>query len=159
MPEDELVRILEDHLRKLEDEERKFRELIDGLDVEAGPDDWKRTENVANRIHNFYMGVEHVFARIAKTFDEEGVPSGARWPQDLLRRMTKGTTNRPAVVDEKLRKNLIPFLNFRHFYRQGYRIDVEWAEMRNVVNQYQSVHDQTMDSLRTFLEFVKQEEE
>ena len=63
------------HLEKIETEHDRFGELMDGRDLREGPFDWRHTENVANRLHNFYMGVEHIFERIAKSCDG-GVPGG-----------------------------------------------------------------------------------
>ena len=45
-------------MTKLADEFDKFQELTEGLDVDKGPADWRKKEMLANRLHNFYMGVE-----------------------------------------------------------------------------------------------------
>ena len=71
----QLIDAITTHLEKIETEYERFLELMNGLDPQEGPFDWKHTENVANRLHNFYMGVEHIFERIAKSCDG-GVPGG-----------------------------------------------------------------------------------
>lgn len=112
----QLIDAITTHLEKIETEDDRFGELMDGRDLREGPFDWRHTENVANRRHNFYMGVEHIFERIAKSFDG-GVPGGEKWHKALLKQMTRSMEDRPAVIDDELRSKLMRYLKFRHFAR------------------------------------------
>jgi len=154
--DDDTMKIIGNHLEKLADEKEKFVDLIDGLDFEGGPEDWQQKEMLANRLHNFYMGLEHIFERIAKTFDPAGIPEGSRWHQKLLQQMEQSHEHRPEVLTEETRKNLLGFLKFRHFLRRGYAVDIEWKSMQHLVENYPSVHQTAMDEIRSFLKTVQQ---
>lgn len=60
-----LKEIVRSNLTKLADEFDKFQELTEDLDIEKGPVDWRKKEMLANRLHNFYMGVEQILAQIS----------------------------------------------------------------------------------------------
>lgn len=149
--DDETVRIIERHLEKLQDEKRKFNELTDDFELEQGPEDWQHREMLANRLHNFYMGLEHIFERICKSIDGKGIPEGPRWHQKLLKTMEKEQGNRPPVVSESTRKELLGYLKFRHFSRRGYALDIKWASMKELVTGYGQIHETVTEEIRSFL--------
>jgi hypothetical protein len=103
---EKLETIVEQHLEKLRTEGERFRELMEGVDAADGPIDWQHTESVANRLHNLYMGAEHIFRRIAKIVDKD-LPEGDRWHKDLLQQMSSAGDNRPPVIDDELRIELL----------------------------------------------------
>lgn len=138
------------HLEKIETEHDRFRELMDGRDPAEGPFDWRHTENVANRLHNFYMGIEHIFERIAKVFDG-GVPGGDKWHKSLLKQMTESTEHRPAVIDDELRAVLLKYLKFRHFARRGYVVDLEWSAMVGLVESFEQDLVATTEAIENFV--------
>lgn len=147
---EKLAASIEEHLEKLRTERARFREVMDGVDVEEGPEDWQIEETVANRLHNFYMGSEQIFRRIAKLIDG-GVPSGERWHKDLLGQMKASRGARPPVIDKEIHSDLLDFLRFRHFYREGYLVDVEWNEMSGLVEDYEEVFAAAVDAIEQFL--------
>lgn len=138
------------HLEKIETEHERFCELMDGRDPAEGPFHWRHTENVANRLHNFYMGVEHIFERIAKVFGG-GVPGGDKWHKSLLQQMTKSTEDRPTVIDDELRAVLLKYLKFRHFARRGYAVDMEWAAMVDLIENFERDIVATTEAITDFL--------
>lgn len=151
---EKLETIVEQHLEKLRTEGERFRELMEGLDAAEGPIDWQHTESVANRLHNLYMGAEHIFRRVAKIIDEE-LPEGDRWHKDLLQQMSSAGDDRPPVIDDELRLELLSFLQFRHFYREGYLVDVECDEMAGLIENFDSVLDKTIEAVETFMKKIE----
>lgn len=147
----EFIQVINDHLEQLEIEAEKYQELIGEFDIEKGPDDWKRLENMADRLHNFYMGVEQILERIAKRIDEEGIPEGPRWHQKLLKQMSSPTDQRPSVFSDETRRELLDFLQFRHFYRRGYGDELKWEEMRDLVKQFENIYKKTVQAIEEFI--------
>lgn len=60
--------------------------------------------------------------------------------------------NRPPVIDDELRTKLLGFLQFRHFYREGYLVDVEWDEMTGLVEDFEDVLGDVVDAVEQFME-------
>lgn len=145
-----LIETVTIHLDKLEVEYERFCELMDGRDPVEGPFNWRHTENVASRLHNFYMGVEHIFERIAKTYDG-GVPGGNKWHKALLKQMAESTPHRPAVIDDELRVVLMKYLKFRHFARRGYGVDLEWTSMSGLIEDFEVDLLETTTAITDFL--------
>ncbi|MBI1927299.1 nucleotidyltransferase domain-containing protein [Candidatus Poribacteria bacterium] len=83
---------------------------------------------IGGHLHNFYMGVERIFERIAVTLDG-GLPTGESWHTLLLQQMEieyPGT--RPAVIDHSLALRLLDYLRFRHLYRNTYGYELLWEK-------------------------------
>lgn len=63
-------------------------------------------DSLALSLQSFYTGCENIFRRIAASVDGE-LPTGERWPADLLEQMSITLPNvRPPVITENLRKEL-----------------------------------------------------
>jgi len=151
---EKLVASVDEHLEKLRTERERFREVVEDIDMDEDPDDWRDQEAVANRLHNLYMGAEHIFRRIAKVVDG-GLPDGERWHKDLLDQMKAATKDRIPVVDEELHAELLEFLQFRHFYREGYLVDVEWDEMTGLVGDYEAALNATLEAVEEFMDALE----
>lgn len=102
-------------------------------------------------LHSFYNGIETVCLAIAKGIDQD-VPTGSRWHRDLLLRMGKTTTNRPAVFSATTIAWLGEYLSFRHFYRHAYSFLVHWDELEKLVRTMEKVWFQTRTELHAFLD-------
>ena len=142
------------HLARIREEGERFEDLMEDKSLDTLPKDWRHTENVANRLHNLYTGLEHIFVRIAKTIDD-GVPAGGSWHQELLREMAQGTSQRPPVIDDELRRKLLQFLRFRHFYRSGYGVDTKWEAMTDLVQGFDVVLTDSVEAIERFLKKVE----
>ena len=149
-----LEQTIDGHLEKLRRERKRFRELMEDFDPVEGPADWRHTENLANRLHDLYMGAEHIFERIAKVVDES-TPDGDDWHKELLLQMSRSRETRPAVIDAELRTALVRYLRFRHFFRQGYGIDTEWDKMTELVADYEDVSSDLLEAVEEFLEDIR----
>lgn len=82
----------------------------------------------AAMLHAFYNGIENAFKRIAIGF-EGAVPHGPDSHRQLLDAMSRPGPGRPAVISEGLRERLDKYLDFRHFFRHAYAIDLRWERM------------------------------
>ena len=137
------------NLNKLARVKEKFDEIVEGEDVEIDGKNYK-TEILANRFYDFYIGVERIFKRIAQKIDGE-VPRGADWHKKLLKQMTEDGFNREAVISEELRKELMDFLVFRHFWVKSYVIELDRKEMEPLIDKFDGGYEKTR---RELLDFV-----
>ncbi|MGK7945277.1 MAG: hypothetical protein AB4058_12490 [Microcystaceae cyanobacterium] len=87
---------------------------------------------------NFYMGVERIFALIAKEIDKTQ-PSGESWHIQLLKQMSLEIPSiRFAVISQETYEMLNEFRGFRHIARSLYAYDLEpqrVIELSKILNQ------------------------
>ena len=105
---------------------------------------------LAAALHSFYTGVENIFKRVAVELDGQP-PQGEAWHRDLLRRMTTGTVNRPALLSTKLHDALLDYLRFRHVFRNAYSFDLDWAKLSPLVLQWEETFRQVEAALDVFI--------
>lgn len=114
---------------------------------------------LAAMLHSFYTGIENIFKRISIEIDG-GPPRGESWHRELLDRMTRPSTSRPAVVSASMRDMLRGYLDFRHVFRRAYAFQLQWEKMSLLVTECQKTLRQLESELDTFFEFglkMKQE--
>lgn len=105
----------------------------------------------AGYVHGFYTGVESIFERLAVGLGE-GLPRGEYWHVDLLNQMADSQEGqRPAVIDERLRAQLREYLRFRHFFRHAYGYQIEWSQLRPLVERMGDVLATLRSQIRTFM--------
>jgi HepT-like protein len=80
-------------------------------------------------LHGWYTGLETIFERIAREFDES-VPTGDRWHRELLFQMTADIPGvRRPVIEPDLVGDLAALLAFRHFFRHAYAVKFDDAHL------------------------------
>ena len=89
-------------------------------------------------LHSFYTGVENLFKRVAIEVDGE-TPRGEFWHSQLLERMSRPGSKRPAVVSEELRMELEEYMDFRHLFRHAYTFQLRWSKMAPLVLRLEDV--------------------
>lgn len=89
-------------------------------------------------LHSFYGGVENLLLTIAKHVDGQ-VPSGNRWHKALLMQMGQDRESRGRLLDETVRVSLLAYLSFRHFFRNAYAYNLDWDQMRPMVEESERV--------------------
>ena len=89
----------------------------------------------AGILHSFYNGVEKIFLVIAKNIDGK-IPDDSRWHKTLLVQMTVENEFRPAVLSQEMKKQLLDYLAFRHFFRHSYSFRLEWEELEELVTSF-----------------------
>ncbi len=126
---------------------------MDGVNLDSGPgeEDWYKTEVVAKRFYDFYMGTERIFKRIAQKIDGE-VSEGADWHKELLKQMEQPVAGREAVISRELRKELMDFLAFRHVWVKAYGTELNWPKMKKLAQKFPAVYSQSRREILNFLE-------
>jgi hypothetical protein len=113
----------------------------------------------AAALHAWYTGVEAVLDRIARALDGS-VPAGERWHRDLLSQaMTELPGIRPAVLPRTLHLALLQLLEFRHFFRHGYGLELDPARLRANLDRLLAVASEVEAALDAFDRFLAQAEQ
>lgn len=105
---------------------------------------------VASTLHSFYTGVERILLTIAKSIDEQ-LPTGHRWHRDLIDQLSKTTRRRRPLLDDDLRKTLLEYAAFRHFYRHSYGASFEWARIKPLWDDLWSNHAKVAEAVASFI--------
>lgn len=101
-------------------------------------------------LHSLYCAMENLFRRIALTLDG-GVPTGDAWHQQLLRQMASGTESRSALLSEDLFEQLIPYLQFRHVFRNIYLFRLDWERMEPLASDVGPLVELLRSELSAFI--------
>jgi len=113
-------------------------------------------DGVALNLHGFYVGIEHIFEDIARTFDDS-LPSGAEWHRDLLLQMSADLSEiRPPVIDRATRHCLDDYRGFRHVVRNVYTFNLRPARLKALVATLPDCFQNVSASLDEFADFLKQ---
>ncbi len=125
---------------ELEAARRTIEEAYAALDSYAGAEwDREKTILVAYHIHGLYGAFEHVFQRVAETFEND-VPDPARRHALLLQRMSLPIEGiRPPLVTEESLDCLDELRRFRHVFRSAcaagldpQRLQLVWNKARRL---------------------------
>jgi hypothetical protein len=117
-----------------EDREAMTRCLSDieaaAASLSTSPTDRAQQAFAAVALHGWYTGLETIIERIARTIDRS-VPTGDTWHRDLLSQsMAEIPGLRPAVLPATLKRDLVELLDFRHFFRHAYGVNLDPARLR-----------------------------
>jgi hypothetical protein len=104
-------------------------------------------------LHSHYSGMENAFKRIALDFDHLKPASGA-WHKEILNAMSHATGSRPPVIDGPLRKSLFTYLEFRHLFRHGYTMHLDWDRLSELVKNFEPVHEKFKNAIEVFIQFL-----
>lgn len=109
----------------------------------------------ASILHDFYTGVEHIFTKVASELNG-GIPNTPQWHTDLLRDMCLNLEEiRPPLITVKLRDALMPFLRFRHFFRNMYGFDLDPTRIDELVDAFPGVLEQLKSEIGSFTVWLR----
>lgn len=147
-----LIRIrreIEDELVSLERLPQEYASIPSHID------EWIRLRTKASLLHDFYTGLERLFSRIAQELNG-GVPNTEQWHRDLLKDMSLDLEGiRPPVISNALFGDLLPYLRFRHLFRNLYGFELDWDKMSALDHDFPAVAARSFSEVRSFLEWMK----
>lgn len=156
-----LLKVIQSEFENLEEEKARYKSLINETDdLEKGPsgiDSWQKIELYSNRLKKLYDGFERIFTQILKNIDEE-LPEGENWHEEVLMAMSRDTPDRPEVLSTDV-DQLDELRHFRHMTRNIYPHELTWGLMRNLVKNYEDLHDQVKHELEEFMESIEVDSE
>ena len=92
-------------------------------------------DSAALNLHDFYTGLERIFAQIAANFDQS-VPTGPDSHRELLRQMTVAIPRlRGQVLSAGVAAEVDEFLRFRHVVRHVYAFELEPDRVERVADR------------------------
>lgn len=147
---------LQHEIQQIDQLMESFKPLVDAVKVREP--DLIELSALATVLHSFYGGIENIFATIGKTVDSR-VPTGTKWHKDLLIQMSRSTADRVAIVSEHQYTVLIEYLSFRHFFRNSYAYQLDWDQMRPLVEPIAETWKELKTSLLQVLDKDKGREE
>ena len=117
---------------------------------------WIKVRTKASLLHDFYTGIEKIFSRIAQELNG-GLPNSEQWHRDLLKDMTLELEDiRPPVISEELYKDLLPYLRFRHLFRNLYGFELEWEKMEDLDKGFEKISKLFFEEIDVFLGWLKE---
>lgn len=107
-------------------------------------------------LHNLYIAFEHVFERVAETF-ENTVGDTSQWHSELLRRMALDVEGiRPPLLDDETRACLDELRRFRHVFRSAYSISLDKDRLLLVIQRARRLRELYPHDLARFKAFLDQ---
>ncbi len=109
---------------------------------------------IGKLLHDFYTGIERIFEKIAPDLNG-GMPAGPSWHRELLQNMTLDLPGiRPPLLRAETARKLDRFLRFRHLFRNVYGGEMEWPEVRALLEQLAAAWREADADIGRFLEFL-----
>lgn len=141
--------------KEIEDELSLINRVMDEYgSIPENTEEWIKIRTKASLLHDFYTGIERVLTRIARELNG-GIPNTEEWHKDLLNDMTLDLDEiRPPVISKDLFKKLLPYLRFRHLFRNLYGFELDWEKMKELDGNFSSVSSQWLKEIHTFLEWM-----
>ena len=93
---------------------------------------------MAQILHSFYNGVESVALMLIKGINEKA-PNDNRWHKTLFEIMFGQNSKNKMILRSEIREPLEKYMYFRHFIRHSYSSELEWAEMKILVNNLEEL--------------------
>ncbi len=105
-------------------------------------------------LHGYYSALEAIIERAARILDSN-VPSGETWHRDLLSQgMTEIPGVRPAILPRELYGELVALLEFRHFFRHAYAVELDASKLRQNLDRALVVDARVSEALDEFRDFL-----
>lgn len=107
-------------------------------------------------LHNLYMAFEHIFERVAETF-ENHISDKSQWHAQLLHRMILDVPSlRPRLVSDEAYECLDELRRFRHVFRSAYTINLDQERLKLVIRRARRLREIYPEELSRFQQFLNQ---
>ena len=107
-------------------------------------------------LHNLYMAFEHIFERVAETFENQ-IADKSQWHAQLLRRMSLDIPElRPHLVSDEAYECLDELRRFRHVFRSAYTVKLDADRLKLAVNRARRLRELYPSELSRFQVFLDQ---
>ncbi len=145
--------------KELEAEIEGMEKLIAEFESLPGGEESYLIRARASIFHDFYSAAERVFQKIAEELNG-GVPKSEQWHKELLFDMTLDLEGvRPPVVRKSLEERLLPFLRFRHIFRNMYGYELRADRIRELGTSFVPAAEETKDAVAEFCRWMREQAE
>ena len=83
---------------------------------------------VGGVLQSFYNGIENILKQTFLAYDKP-IPQGDQWHQQIIQQAVQHK-----FISEKTLDMLIPYLTFRHLYRNAYVLDLRADRMQTLID-------------------------
>jgi hypothetical protein len=116
----------------------------------------ERTIVASYYLHNLYVAFEHIFERVAETFENQ-IADKTQWHAQLLRRMTLDVpAMRPRLIGDDAYECLDELRRFRHVFRSAYTVSLDKDRLQLVIQRAQRLQTLYPDEIAQFQKFLSQ---
>jgi hypothetical protein len=91
---------------------------------------------VGGILQSFYNGIENILKQTYITHNKT-IPSDSQWHQQIVRQAVQY-----GFISDKTMELLIPYLTFRHLYRNAYVLDLRADRMQILIDEIDVVFKQ-----------------
>ena len=102
----------------------------------------------AQVLHSFYNGIESIIVLFFKNISES-IPSDYKWHKTLFEMTFGNNSKKISIIRNDLKIKLEEYLLFRHFIRHSYSSELNWNQMKPLVNGL----DEIWKTIKTDFEF------
>ncbi|MBI3762430.1 MAG: hypothetical protein HY260_11295 [Chloroflexi bacterium] len=132
---------------------RLYEELADKWESSDAPE---QAIVVGYYLHNLYTAFEHVFERVAETFENQ-IADKSQWHAQLLRRMSLDLPEiRRNLIGSETYECLDELRRFRHVFRSAYTIKLDEERLGLVIKRAKRLRELYPGDFARFQEFLDQ---
>ena len=141
---------------KMEHEISRIEKLINDVDpllklCKLKEPDIIEITAAAQVLHSFYNGIESILILFFKYLDEK-LPNDLKWHKTLFEMAFGNNSQNIKIFGDEIKKDLEKCLLYRHFIRHSYSSELDWEQMKAIVNNL----DEIWNKVKTYFEkFIK----
>jgi hypothetical protein len=145
---DEVIKIKINHeISRIDRSLEDVKPLLDLCKIKE-PDIIEMTA-AAQVLHSFYNGVESILVLFFKYINEK-LPNDLSWHKTLLE-MAFGTNSQNIkIFRNDIKEKLDEYLSFRHFIRHSYSSELDWNDMKPLINDIDNVWKMVKNDFKEF---------
>jgi len=87
----------------------------------------------AQVLHSFYNGIESILILFFKYLNEK-LPNDLKWHKTLFEMAFGNNSQNIKIFEDEIKKDLEKCLLYRHFIRHSYSSELDWEQMKPMVN-------------------------
>ncbi len=104
---------------------------------------------LSSYIADFYGGVERILKIVSEEIDG-GLPKSESWHKQLLANAHIKVADRPPVISDSTHDALLPYLAFRHVFRNAYGFELDKERIQSLDNNLPDLLDRFSKDIRHF---------
>ena len=104
----------------------------------------------AQILHSFYNGVESVAVLFLKSIDER-IPNDSKWHKTLFEIIFGSNSKNITILRNDIKDKIEKYMYFRHFIRHSYSSELDWNEMKPLVNNLSEIWETIKIDFESFI--------
>ena len=107
----------------------------------------------AQVLHSFYNGIESILILFFKYLNEE-LPNDSKWHKTLFEMAFGNNSQNIIIFSDEIKKDLEKYLLYRHFIRHSYSSELDWEQMKLMVNGLNEIWNKVRSYFEQFIRGV-----